>query len=136
MQMAPAIEDETVSRYIGRRRSVRYVSASICWALHRRGADRTPRTADRLPGCGDAAPGRSAPGRRGFEGGINIRNRLPGAATPPGPTSISPAQLDHVARGDTAGPNSPNTATVMGPNGHPIIVEGFYRPNGAGGFDI
>ena len=169
----------------------------------------------------------------GFEGGINIRNRLPGAATPPGPTSISPAQLDHVARGDTAGPNSPNagnwnvkggghvpgeiipradaegvphtttttdpvsgvsieqftrpsgattdkslfppgttradvdvmgnqglqraltgapgssltpptapntngrfTATVMGPNGHPIIIEGFYRPNGAGGFDI
>ncbi|HET7503925.1 MAG TPA: hypothetical protein VFK02_23045 [Kofleriaceae bacterium] len=169
----------------------------------------------------------------GFEGGINIRNRLPGAATPPGPTSISPAQLDHVARGDTAGPNSPNagnwnvkggghvpgeiipradaegvphtttttdpvsgvsieqftrpsgattdkslfppgttradvdvmgnqglqraltgapgssltpptapntngrfTATVMGANGHPIIIEGFYRPNGAGGFDI
>jgi len=168
----------------------------------------------------------------GFEGGINIRGRLPGAASPPGPTSISPAQLDHVARGDTAagGPNAgkwnvrggghvpgeiipradaegvphtttatdpvtgvsieqftrpsgvlqdkslfpsgttradvdvmgnqglhraltgqpgtklnpptaPNTngsftATVAAPNGHPIIIEGFYRPNAAGGFDI
>jgi hypothetical protein len=44
----------------------------------------------------------------GFEGGIGIRNRLPGAATPPGPTSIPAANLEHVARGDTAGPNSPN----------------------------
>ena len=24
----------------------------------------------------------------------------------------------------------------MGHNGHPIIVEGYYRPNAAGGFDI
>jgi hypothetical protein len=168
----------------------------------------------------------------GFEGGINIRSRLPGAAPPPGPTSISPTQLDHVARGDTAagGPNAgkwnvrggghvpgeiipradaegvphtttatdpvtgvsieqftrpsgvlqdkslfpsgttradvdvmanqglnraltgepgtsltpptaPNTngrftATVMGPNGHPIIIEGYYRPNATGGFEI
>lgn len=169
----------------------------------------------------------------GFEGGIGIRDRLPGAAAPPGPTSIPAANLDHVARGDTAGPNSPNagnwnvkggghipgeiipradaegvphstttadpvsgvsienftrpsgastdkslfppgttraqvdvmgneglnraltnapgssltppttpntngrfTATVMGPNGHPIIIEGFYRPNATGGFEI
>jgi hypothetical protein len=38
-------------------------------------------------------------------------------------------------------PTGPNTngqftATVMGPNGHPIIVEGYYRPNPAGGYDI
>ncbi|MBC7973553.1 MAG: hypothetical protein H7138_01115 [Myxococcales bacterium] len=169
----------------------------------------------------------------GFEGGIGVRNRLPGTAAPSGPTSIPAAHLDHVARGDTAGPNSQNpgnwnvkggghipgeilpradaegvphstttvdpvsgvsienftrpsgastdkslfppgttrahvdmmgseglnraltnapgssltpptppnpngrfTATVMGPNGHPIIIEGFYRPNATGGFEI
>jgi hypothetical protein len=169
----------------------------------------------------------------GFEGGINVRNRLPGAATPPGPTSIPAGDMEHIARGDTLGPNSPNagkwnvrggghipdeiipradaegiphstrttdpvsgvsiedftrpngantpksefppgttrpqvesmgteglnraltgapgssltpptapntngtfTATVMGPNGHPIVVKGFYCPNGAGGFEI
>jgi len=171
----------------------------------------------------------------GFEGGIGVRDRLPGAATPPGPTSIPAANLDHVARGDTSGPNSPNAgkwtvqpnsgghvsgeiipradaegvphtpratdpvsdvsierfirpsgattdkslfppgttrpqvevmgteglnraligapgssltpptasgtngrfkATVMAPNGHPIIVEGWYRPTAAGGFEI
>lgn len=169
----------------------------------------------------------------GFEGGIGIRNRMPGAANPPGPTSIPAGDMEHVARGDTLGPNSPNagkwnvrggghipdeiipradaegvphatrttdpvsgvsiedftrpngantpksefppgttrpqveamgteglnraltgapgssltpptppstngtfTATVMGPNGHPIIVQGFYHPNGVGGFEI
>jgi hypothetical protein len=169
----------------------------------------------------------------GFEGGIGIRNRMPGAAALPGPTSIPASNLEHVARGDTAGPNSPNagnwnvkggghipgeiipradtesvphstvttdpvngvsienftrpsgsntpkslfppgttraqveimgteglnraltdapgstltpptapntngefTATVMGPNGHPIIIRGFYRPSVTGGFEI
>lgn len=173
----------------------------------------------------------------GFEGGVGLRGRLGGAA-PPGPASISPAQLDHVARGDSASPTSPNAgnwtvkggghvpgeiipradgegvphsprandpvtgvsierftrpsgattdkslfppgttrahvdtmasqglgralsgapgssftpppaptatnpnpngtfrATVRAPNGHPIVIEGFYRPNGAGGFEI
>ena len=169
----------------------------------------------------------------GFEGGIGIRDRLPGAAAPPGPTSIPTANLEHVARGDTLGPNSPNagkwnvrggghipdeimpradaegvphstkttdpvsgvsiedftrpngtntpksefppgttrahvdamgteglnraltgapgssltpptgpntngsfTATVKAPNGHPIIIEGYYRPNATGGFEL
>ena len=171
----------------------------------------------------------------GFEGGVNLRNQLPGAATPPGPTTIAPGRLAHVAEGDTSGPNSPNagkwnvqpnggghvpgeiipradtegvphsttatdpvsgvsieqftrpsgattdkslfppgttradvdamgntglnraltgapgssltppttptgngkfTATVMAPNGHPIIVEGYYKPTPAGGFEI
>jgi hypothetical protein len=33
-------------------------------------------------------------------------------------------------------PNGRFTATVMGPNGHPIIIEGHYRPNATGGFEI
>ena len=38
-------------------------------------------------------------------------------------------------------PTAPNTngrftAIVMGPNGHPIEIQGFYRPNPTGGYDI
>jgi hypothetical protein len=32
--------------------------------------------------------------------------------------------------------NGEFTATVMGPNGHPIVIKGYYRPNPAGGYDI
>lgn len=93
----------------------------------------------------------------GFEGGIGIRNRMPGAAAPPGPTSILAGNLEHVARGDTAGPNSPNagnwnvkggghipgeiipradaegvphsTVTTDPVNG--VSIENFTRPSGA-----
>lgn len=34
------------------------------------------------------------------------------------------------------GGNSHFTATVTAPNGHPIIIEGWYKPNAVGGFDI
>jgi hypothetical protein len=93
----------------------------------------------------------------GFEGGIGVRNRLPGAATPPGPTSIPAANLEHVARGDTLGPNSPNAGkwNVRGGGHIPdeiipradaegvphstrttdpvsgVSIEDFTRPNGA-----
>jgi hypothetical protein len=166
----------------------------------------------------------------GFEGGIGLRSRLPNATPSPGPVSFPAGRVDHVARGDSHGPNSPNagkwnvrggghvrgeiipranaegvphttratdpitgtsieqftrpsgapqdkslfpigtdrshvaamgteglnraltgapgttltpptppnvngmfTATVRGPNGHPIIVEGYYRPTAGGG---
>ena len=171
----------------------------------------------------------------GFEVGVGARARMPGATPVPGPTSMPPGKMDHVARGDTSPPGSPNagnwnvkggghipgeiipradaegrphttqatdpvtgvsierfnrpppstattdkslfppgttrpqvdamgntglqralsgapgsthtpptapgqngrfTATVMGPNGHPIIIEGFYKPVAGGGFEI
>jgi len=171
----------------------------------------------------------------GFDHGVDIGSRLPGATPSPGPTAIPSARLEHVAAGDTSPPTSPNagnwtvqpnggghvpgeiipranaegvphtttatdpvsgvsieqftrpsgattnkslfppgttraqvdvmaneglsraltdapgssatpptspggnskfTATVTAPNGHPIIIEGWYRPNGAGGFEI
>ena len=168
----------------------------------------------------------------GFEGGVGLRGRFSGA-TPPGPVSISGPMMEHVARGDTSPPTSPNAgkwnvkggghvpgeilpradaeavphttratdpvtgvsieqftrpsgsttdkslfppsttrahvdamgetglsralsgdpgssltpptsptsngrfrAVVRGPDGHPILVEGFYRPDGAGGYTI
>ena len=166
----------------------------------------------------------------GFEGGIGLRNRLPGAQSSPGPVSFPADRLEHVARGDSRPPTSPYagdwtvkqnggghvpgeiipradaqgvphstrandpvtgvslerfirpsgattdkslfppnttrahvdamateglnraltgapgsthtpannsfTAVVQGPDGHPLVVRGFYRPDGAGGFAI
>jgi len=43
----------------------------------------------------------------GFEGGVGIRNRVTGAA-PSGPVAFGAGKMDHVARGDTSGPGSPN----------------------------
>jgi hypothetical protein len=42
----------------------------------------------------------------GFEGGIGLRNQLPGAPLTP-TTSIPAGQMNHIAQGDTAGPGSP-----------------------------
>jgi len=167
----------------------------------------------------------------GFEGGIGLRDQLPGARPTP-TTSIPAGKMNHIAQGDTVGggpsagnwnvkggghipdeiipradaqgtphtttatdpiggvsieqftrpnglptdkslfppgttradvdamgnaglqraltsapgsglipPTGPNTnghftATVMGPNGQLIVIEGYYRPNPAGGYDI
>jgi hypothetical protein len=93
----------------------------------------------------------------GFEGGIGIRSRMPGAAAPSGPTSIPAGDMEHVVRGDTLGPNSPNAGkwNVRGGGHIPdeiipradaegvphstrttdpvsgISIEDFTRPNGA-----
>jgi hypothetical protein len=89
----------------------------------------------------------------GFEAGIGIGNRLPSAARP-GPTSIPAGDMEHIARGDTLGPNSPNAGkwNVRGGGHIPdeiipradtegvprttdpvsgVSIEDFTRPNGA-----
>jgi hypothetical protein len=66
----------------------------------------------------------------GFEPGVGLRSRVTGA-TPPGPTSMTPGRMDHVAKGDDVGGGANAGKWNVRGGGH-VLDEIIPRADGDG----